>query len=223
MSAISDAKARWEAPLHDLARQTFAASDDGAHDLAHVLRVWRNCQDIEAGELAKGNACDCEVLIASAFLHDMVSLPKNDPNRHLSSIAAAKQALLSLQDLSFPKAKFDGVRHAIEAHSFSANIAACSPEAMILQDADRLDALGAIGIARTFYVGGKMASELFHSTDPQGDNREADDKRFAFDHFKTKLFVIADTMKTRTGKKLAEQRIQFMQQFCDQLLDEARA
>lgn len=217
---LDRAEALWRALLQPIVETSLAidakGSVDGAHDLAHILRVWSNCQAIARGE----PACDVDVLIASAFLHDIVSLPKNHPERHQASRVAAKRALEHLTTIGFPQEKFGDVRHAIEAHSFSAGIKPETAEARILQDADRLDALGAIGIARTFYVGGKMGSELVHSADPSAKLRELDDKRYAFDHFATKLFVIADTMTTSTGAQLARARTEAMRQFCDQLVAE---
>ena len=203
----------WFEPLKSCVERELAGHMDGSHDLAHILRVWANCQEIAAGE----EACDQEILLASAFLHDIVSLPKNAPNRHLASRAAAAKAREILKDLNFPENKTSHVAHAIEAHSFSANLAPRSLEAKILQDADRLDALGAIGIARTFYVAGQMESSLFHPGDAFGAKRELDDKAYALDHFAIKLFGIAKTMQTATGAKLAQSRIDIMRSFCDQL------
>jgi uncharacterized protein len=93
-------------------------------------------------------------------------------------------------------------------------------EAQILQDADRLDALGAIGIARTFYVAGRMGSSLFHPDDPLARNRPLDDRAFSLDHFETKLFRIAETMNTRTGQRIAEERAALTRRFVSDLIAE---
>ncbi len=85
----------------------------------------------------------------------------------------------------------------IEAHSFSANIETRTLEAKILQDADRLDAIGVIGAARCFYIAGRMGSALYDSNDPMAENRPLDDKNYALDHFRTKLFNLLPASKLK--------------------------
>lgn len=206
----------WQPRLEAIVEAEFASNDDGAHDIAHIRRVWSNCQEIAQGE----PPVDRDILIAAAWLHDIVHLPKNHPERHQVSRAAASHAREKLRELDFPSVKLDAVAHAIEAHSFSAKIPCRTAEARILQDADRLDALGAIGIARTFYAAGKMGSALFHPTDPEGRTRELDDKAFGLDHFPIKLFRIGETMQTRTGQRLAQTRIEIMRRFCTEIVRE---
>lgn len=216
---IEDASQRWQEQLHQIVERAFADNADGAHDLAHILRVWTNCEAIARLE----EPCDYDVLIAAAFLHDVFLAPKDAPDRHLASAKAAEEAAQLLPPIGFPIAKLAAVQHAIEAHSFSAQVKPTTLEARIVQDGDRLDSLGAIGIARTFYVAGKMSSQLIHPSDPLAQNRPLDDKTFAYDHFARKLFVIADTMTTETGKSLAKARTEAMRQFCDRLLGEVNA
>ena len=124
-------------------------SEDGAHDLHHLRRVWHNCEHI-------GGQCeahpDWQVLSAAAYLHDLINVPKNSPDRARASTISADAAIAALSQRGFPATKRDAVHHAIQAHSFSAGFTPETLEACILQDADRLDALGALGLARTFYV-----------------------------------------------------------------------
>ena len=108
----------------------------------------------------------------------------------------------------------------IVAHSFSANVPPESLEAKILQDADRLEAIGAIGIARVFYIAGKLNSHLFDGADPFGEARELNDKNYALDHFKLKLLGLADTMQTAAGTKLANHRTSSMRRFLDEIAEE---
>lgn len=92
---------------------------------------------------------------------------------------AAQQATLTLTRLEWAPADIAAVAHAIEAHSFSAGIPPQTLEARILQDADRLDAIGLIGVARCFYIGGRMRSALYDAADPRAEHRQYDDKRFS--------------------------------------------
>lgn len=127
-------------------------SDDGAHDLAHLQRVWHNVRTLHTEE-----GGDLEVLLAAVLLHDCVAVEKNSPLRSQASRLAADKASSVLADLNWPEEKIMAVAHAIEAHSFSANLTPRTREAKIVQDADRLDSLGMLGVARTFYIAGAWA------------------------------------------------------------------
>ena len=168
-------------------------TDDAAHDIAHFHRVWMTAQGIMADEDS-----DPLVVLTACYFHDIVSLPKNHPERsHSSRLAARKtREILSRDFPDFPPDRYAAVEHAIEAHSFSAGIAPQSLEAKIVQDADRLEALGAIGLARVFAVSGALGAALFDADDPFAGTRELDDKAFALDHFQTKLLRLPDTMQT---------------------------
>ena len=194
----------------------WAEAVDGAHDLGHLDRVWANAKDI-AMELGTG---DLEVLLPAAYFHDAVNLPKNHPDRSRASVASADWARAYLARSDFPAAKLEAVAHAISAHSFSASIAPETLEAEILQDADRLEALGAIGIARMFHVGGAMGGLLFDADDPLALHRPLDDKRFSLDHLEVKLFPIAQTMRTAPGREMALARVEWMRSFRTRLLRE---
>ena len=89
-----------------------------------------------------------------------------------------------------------------------------------MQDADRLDALGAVGIARCFLVGGSMGTELYHPDDPFCENRSPDDKSWSIDHFYSKLFKLPATMNTKSGKAEAEKRVAYMKAYLDKLSQE---
>lgn len=194
----------------------WAGSTDGAHDLGHLTRVWANAQDIATAE----GGADREILLAAAFFHDAVNLPKSSPDRAQASALSAQAAVRFLQTTDFPPEKLPATAHAIEAHSFSAAIAPQTKEAMILQDADRLEALGAIGIARMFHVAGQMGAALFDAEDPLARRRPLDDKRFSLDHLEVKLFPVAAGMQTATGRALAEARAEWMASFRTRLLAE---
>ena len=195
------------------------APHDGAHDLGHLRRVWLNAQRIAAATI---ETVDLETLCAAAFLHDLVNYPKDSPQRALASLHSANDAVTLLREAGFPDDKLDAVHHAIHAHSFSADVAPRTLEAAILQDADRLEALGAIGLARMFYVSGAMQRALFDANDPLAQHRPLDDRAFALDHLEVKLFRIVETMNTPAARTIAGERAQFMRDYRDQLLSELR-
>ncbi|WP_206682557.1 HD domain-containing protein [Paragemmobacter straminiformis] len=193
----------------------WANQTDGAHDLGHLDRVWRACRLIAMDE-----AADLDILAAAAYFHDAVNLPKDAPDRATASRQSADLAVAELAAMGFPPAKLAALHHAILAHSFSANIPPETPEAKILQDADRLEALGAIGIARMFLISGQMGGGLFDAADPMALNRPLDDRRYALDHIAVKLTRIAETMQTATGRAIAAERLEWMESFRTRLLSE---
>ena len=192
---------------------------DGSHDVGHFRRVWGMARQIAIEE---GGSAELLVLLAAAYFHDLVSLPKDHPDRASSSRLSAEGAerLLEQRWPAFPRGKIEGVRHAILSHSFSAGVKAMTPEAAILQDADRLEALGAIGVARCFYTAGQMDARLFDSADPLAKGREPNDRQYALDHFQVKLFRLPGMMNTATGRRLAEQRAEWMRGFVEKLCQE---
>lgn len=176
-------------------------SDDGSHDIAHILRVFKNAMRIREQDGGDGR-----ILTAAVLLHDCVSVEKNSPQRHQASALAASKAAGILTGLGWTESDIAAVAHAITTHSFSANLPPQKLEAKILQDADRLDAIGMVGAARCFYIAGRLGSGLYDPLDPLATHRPLDDKRFAIDHFETKLFKLADQFQTRTGTAMAKAR-----------------
>ena len=133
---------------------------------------------------------------------------------------AAIHATGLLRQMAYPEQHYEAIGHAIEAHSFSAGITPVTLEAMVVQDADRIDAIGAIGTARCMMVAGIMKSSLYAEEDPFCDQREPDDKAYAVDHFFAKLFKLQDSFNTDAARMEAEKRIQFMRRFLAQLEQE---
>ena len=206
------------APHGELARSLLSlvvaqadAPHDGAHDLAHLRRVWRNAMTILAAEGGDGT-----LLAASVLLHDCVAVEKSSSLRAKASVMASDEARKILTGIGWDGRSVEAVCHAIAAHSFSAGIAPQSLEARILQDADRLDAIGMIGVARCFYTAGRMASALYDPVDPQARNRSLDDRAFALDHFRTKLLRLQDGFQTPTGAAMARARGAAIQAFMEQ-------
>jgi uncharacterized protein len=188
---------------------------DPAHDLQHIERVVLNTR-----RLAQAEGLSLEALLPAAYLHDCVHVDKNSPQRSQASRLAANRAVEFLREINYPTEYFDTIHHAIEAHSFSAKITPSAIEARVLQDADRIDAIGAIGLSRCLMLGGHMESQLYHPDDPFCENRPPDDARFCVDHFFAKLLTLKDTMQTKAGKTVAVERTKFLQDFLDQLRDE---
>lgn len=189
---------------------------DAAHDLGHIARVRQM-----AWQMATTHPdVDREALDIAAILHDLVNLPKDAPDRARASQLSADRAGDWLAGQGWPADRVALVTHAIVAHSFSAGIEPLTPEAKILQDADRLEALGAIGLARMFAVSGALGRALFDPDDPLGRNRALDDRAFALDHLETKLFRLAATMQTAEGRAMAAERTDFLRAFRDRLLSE---
>ncbi|MFC3032365.1 HD domain-containing protein [Pseudoalteromonas fenneropenaei] len=188
---------------------------DTAHDITHIERVVK-----VAKQLAHAEQADLAVVIPAAWLHDCVAVAKNHPDRAIASKLAADKAVTFLQAYGYDESKLAAIHHAIVAHSFSANVAPTSLEAKIVQDADRMDALGAIGISRCMKVGGAIARHIYHAEDPFCEAREANDKRYTLDHFFIKLLHIQDGMHTNAAKAEAKRRTDYMYGFLDQLRSE---
>lgn len=195
--------------------RVWGANVDGAHDVWHLRRVWALAQKIAAQE-----GGDLGVIEAACFLHDIVNPPKDSPQRKQAAALSAAHATAFLSAQGMAPAQVDGVAHAIEAHSFSGGVTPRTLEAQVVQDADRLEALGALGIARCFNVSGQMDAALFHGGDPMAQDRDLDDRAYALDHFEVKLLRVAETLNTVTARDMAQTRVDFMLSFRAQLLDE---
>ena len=188
------------------------AAGDAAHDEGHVRRVVAN-----ARALAEKEGADLAVVLPAAWLHDCVSVAKNSPQRSSASRLAAERAGEWLRAEAYPAEHIAAIEHAIVAHSFSARVPPGTLEAKVVQDADRLDALGAVGIARTLMLGGANGAPFYNLSEPFPFTRAADDRTSTIDHFFTKLLKLAETMQTAAGREAAQQRAQFLQQFLAQL------
>jgi uncharacterized protein len=205
--SVNDDPDFWRPRLAALAAG--AADDDGAHDASHLERVRRNAEAI----LELHPEADRLVVLAACYLHDLVNLPKNHPQRASASTRSAELARAMLEREGFPPERLAAVAHAIEAHSFSAAIPATTLEARIVQDADRLDGLGAVGLARMFYIAGRMGSSLAHPSDPLARGREFDDRKYSLDHIPVKLARLPGMMQTEAGRVMAERRLALLEEF----------
>lgn len=210
MGSLANLQQRWE-PLFERFLSDQPGGDPG-HGLVHVRRVAATALRLCLAEGARG-----EVVLPAAWLHDCVHVAKDSPDRPRASRIAATRAIEFLAAAGYPPDCLPDIRHAIEAHSYSAGIVPRTVEARVVQDADRLDALGAIGIARCIAVGAALGRPLYDSDDPFCAAREPDDARASVDHFYTKLLKLAATMQTAAGRREAEQRSAFMRGYLEQL------
>jgi uncharacterized protein len=210
--------------------------DDPAHDVHHAMRVARwtvrlageedgRADDDPRRGAGGGEGADelpvtPRLALAAALLHDVVNVPKNHPDRSQASARSAAFAREVLRELRFRPAEVRIIAEAIEDHSFSRGATPRSALGRALQDADRLEALGAIGICRVLSTGARMGSRYFDPADPWAERRELDDKSFSVDHFFTKLLRLPETMQTAAGRAEATRRADTLHHFLDALADE---
>ena len=191
--------------------------NDSAHDVEHVMRVFKNAQKI-----CKKENANTKLVLAAVLLHDVVSYPKSDKRSKLSSIKSAEKSKKILKKFDFTKKEIQIVSDAIRDHSFSRNKIPVTIEGKILQDADRLDAIGAIGIARVFAVGGSEKRQFYNVRDPFCKNRLPDDTIWTLDHFYRKLLKLESLMNTKSGKIEAKKRTKVMKAFLNELKNEIK-
>jgi uncharacterized protein len=189
---------------------------DPAHDFYHIMRVYKNAEMIGPPE-----GSNMDILLPAVLLHDLVIYPKGSSKSSRSSDESADLAEDILHRHGYSQYQITRICYCIRVHNYSKRVVPASLEARILQDADRLDALGAIGIARTFSVGGSENRTLYNPDDPFGRlNRNLDDKQWTLDHFQTKLLKLEESMHTKTAKKIARERTRFMILFMRQMQKE---
>ena len=190
-------------------KATYAAFD-ASHDFAHIERVMQNAEAI----LQTEPAADAELIRYAVLLHD-VSDKKYTDSKEAEDRLIAMLALTAEREAK--------LRHIIEAVSFNGGneIATTMLEAKIVRDADRLDAIGAVGIARTFAFGGAKGRKLYDTTEEVRENMTEAEYRSrnsaSVTHFYEKLLKLKDLMTTPKGQELAASRHAFMEQFLQQL------
>ncbi|NJE42457.1 HD domain-containing protein [Thermococcus sp. GR6] len=169
---------------------------EGTHGFSHVERVFNLCMHIGREEGA-----DLEILALAALLHDVARPLESAGKVEDHAAEGARIARQYLRSLGYPEEKVEAVAHAIEAHRFSRGPEPTTLEAKILSDADKLDAIGAIGIARVFMYSGE------HGRDIEASLR----------HFEEKILKLKDLMYTETAKKMAEERHRFTEEFIERI------
>ncbi|MEP7246623.1 MAG: HD domain-containing protein [Gammaproteobacteria bacterium] len=202
------------ATLEERAR-SLISSEDASHDWLHVCRVRNSC--LSLGREAGANLI---TLMPGALLHDVVNIKKDDPRRSRASRLAAEAAAPVLAECGYTVPEVEAIQVIIEEHSYSANLRATTLESAVLQDADRLDALGAIGVFRVATSGSRMGSSYYHPEEPFPLGRELNDRKYSIDHFYRKILELPKGFNTEPGRREAQRRVNFTLQFLEQLRTE---
>lgn len=216
-SLVEKWKLQWEHKIVVWVAEQMQSADSG-HGMDHVRRVVENAKRIGQAALANES-----VYLPAAWLHDCVVVPKNSPQRRMASALAAQSAERFLIEIDYPAHWIGPISHCILAHSFSANIPCNSLEAQVVQDSDRLEAVGAIGLSRCLMTGGAMGQRLYHPDEPFPIRRIAADNEQSVDHFFAKLLGLQKTMQTSAGRAEAARRSEFLVVFLRQLAHEIGA
>jgi uncharacterized protein len=190
-------------------------NNDPAHDFNHIMRVYKNAQ-----KLCKKEKANEKLVLSAVLLHDIISYPKSDKRSKLSSQKSAEEARKILKKLNFAPNEIQIISDAIRDHSFSRGKIPVTLEGKILQDADRLDAIGAIGIARVFAVSGSEKRPFYNIDDPFCKRHAPDDTIWALDHFYKKLLKLESLMNTKSGKIEAKKRTKILKDFLSDLKKE---
>lgn len=193
------------------AAQAMPADADPAHDILHVRRVAALASTISAAEGA-----DAAVAVGAALLHELVNLPKNHPESARSGDLCADAAAVLLAEEGVEADRAAAICACIRDHAFSKGVTPTSLEARVLQDADRLDAIGAIGVARLFATCTAMRTPFYSEDDPLCRTRTPEDRRFGLDHFFKKLLKLPAGLHTASARALAEPRERLMVEYLAQ-------
>ncbi len=199
--------------------ETLFAADAGGHDVSHMLRVYRT-----AVFLAEHEGADPVITGLAALLHDADDV-KLSPATHEEKL----NAVSFLREHGAPEDTVRRIVKIIEEVSFNGtdSVVPSSAEGMCVQDADRLDAIGAVGVARAFAYGGSRGRKMYDPAEPPGQALDGASYRArqscTVNHFYEKLFLLKDMMNTETAKRLAADRDRFMHAFLEEFLNEWNA
>jgi len=185
--------------------------NDPAHDFEHVMRVYHNAERICKNE--NGNK---KLILSAVLLHDIIKIN----NQKDSALQSAKLSEKILKENYFLDDEITIISDAIKEHSFSKGKIPSTLEGKILQDADRLDAIGAIGLARVFSFSGSNNRPFYDPKDPFSKNRSINDNKWAIDHFYEKLLTLEQKMNTKTGKSIAKKRTKILKNFLKEIKNE---
>ena len=195
---------------------TYFQDARGSHHWDHTLRVHRLCEQIGAAE-----GVDMDVLLASAYLHDIARRQQDDSNGAVCHAEKGAQlAVAIVEKLPLTDGQKDNILHCIRSHRFRGSHKPQTPEAMALFDADKLDAIGAVGVARAFLFAGEVGARL-HCADVNIEaTRPYTRDDTGYREFIVKLCKIKDRILTRAGQKLAVERHTTMEEFFNRFIEE---
>ncbi len=188
----------------------------GSHNWDHTLRVCRLCEHLGAAE-----GVDLDVVLVAAYLHDIARDCQDDSSGAVCHAEeGARMAAPIVARLAFTENQKENILHCIRTHRFRGDFQPQTPEARVLFDADKLDAIGAVGVARAFLFAGEVGARLHGNDANLEDTRPYSSEDTGYREFKLKLCKIKDRMQTREGRKLARGRHAFMEKFFKRFIDE---
>ena len=182
--------------------------NDPAHDFEHIMRVYKNAQRI-----GKKEKVNMKRVLTAVLLHDIISYPKSGAKSKTSSTKSALEAQKMLKKHGYSEYEIKTISEAIRDHSFSRGVVPQSMVGKVLQDADRLDAIGVVGVARAFAMGGAEKRPFYNKADPFCQTRKPDDQNWTLDHFYKKLLLLEKKMNTKAAKIEARRRTKLMKKF----------
>lgn len=189
-------------------------NDYGGHDYFHTYRVYKT-----AGRIAEAEGADVETVQLAALLHDV-----DDRKLSPETCANKDKARAFLKENGVDDAQIDKICKIIDEISFGGGKTPDTPEGCCVQDADRLDAIGAIGIGRAFAYGGSHSRPMYDPNVPPKMNMTKEEyqnsKSTTINHFHEKLFRLKDLMNTPSAKSIANEREAFMQSFIEEFMAE---
>jgi len=188
----------------------------GSHNWDHTLRVCRLCEHLGSAE-----GVDLDVLLVAAYLHDIGRGSQDDSNGAVCHAEeGARMAEVIVGKLALSKDQKENILHCIRSHRFRGDCQPQTPEARVLFDADKLDAIGAVGVARAFLFAGEVGARLHNTRTRIEDTRPYSIDDTGYREFKLKLCKIKDRMQTKEGLNLADERHAFMEEFFKRFIEE---
>ncbi len=201
--------------VKNIAKKLFEGAR-GSHDWDHTLRVFRLCKSIGPAE-----GVDMEVLLIAAYLHDIGRCYQDVSKGSVCHAEkGAQMAWPIVMELPFSEEKKENIIHCVRSHRFRGNNVPETAEAKVLFDADKLDAIGAIGVARAYLFAGEVGAMLHNPHTNVEDTRPYSKDDTGFREFKVKLSKIKDRMLTKKGQKMAAERHAFMEEFFKRFIQE---
>ncbi len=201
--------------IRKIAKELFNGAR-GSHDWEHTLRVCRLCEYIGRAE-----GVDMDVLLIAAYLHDIGRSSQDASNGAVCHAQKGAQMAKPVVDkLPLSENQKENVIHCIRSHRFRGNHSPETKEAKVLFDADKLDAIGAVGVARAFLFAGEVGARLHNPEMSIENTRPYSIDDTGYREYKVKLCKIRDRILTKEGRKLADERHEFMEEFFNRFLKE---